>query len=147
MEAAGKALELVRSVAQDAEPDARLFETAVAMLALLDGLPAAREEASLAFLLRLCAVIGLSPRLDRCATCGTVAPVGKAALFDPRMSSIICRACGGGPLRLSGPARARASRCLGARWTEEGKDEWAESERKEIERLATAMRREHLDRR
>lgn len=147
MEAAGKALELVRDVAQPSEPDARLFDTAVAMLALLDGLEVMREEAMLAFTLRLCAIIGLAPRLDRCAMCGTVAPSGKAALFDPRMSSIVCRSCGGGPLRLSGAARARASRSLGAKWTDEGEAKWGEPEKREVGRLVSAMRGEHLERR
>ena len=113
---AGAALELVREIAPAREPDERLFDTVVQVLETLDGAPEAREEILIAFQIRVAAVAGFSPGLDVCARCGRRAPEGKAARFDPVVGSIVCRACGGGPLHLSGETRARMRAHVGGAW-------------------------------
>ncbi len=104
---AAAALELVRETAADHEvPDARLLPTIVRYFEILE--LAGSDRASrvhAAFTLRLLALTGHAPNLERCGRCGRVAPPSKAALFDPRQGAIVCRACGGGPLKLGGGQR------------------------------------------
>mgnify|MGYP001596848539 CR=1 FL=1 len=60
----------------------------------------------LAFTLRLLAITGHAPNLEHCGRCARIAPVGKAALFDPALGAIVCRDCGGAPEKLSGAQRS-----------------------------------------
>lgn len=144
MQAGGRALELVREALPSGPVDARLFDACVALFEMLDAADAARDEHELAFTVRLAALLGFAPRVDRCARCGAIAPDGKAALFDPRASSVVCRACGGAPLKLSGATR----RLLGALgtdgWTELAHTEWPATARDEVRRVAQGLVASHL---
>jgi len=110
MQAAGRALGWVR----DAVPP-RVREPALwsAAQALLDDLAAPPSDANAprarlaAFGLELLGCCGWALDLERCVACGGACPEGQAALVDPRRGGLVCRACGGAPLLLSGPARAR----------------------------------------
>jgi DNA repair protein RecO (recombination protein O) len=107
MTAAGAALEVLRALAPEHHPEPALFEATERFferLAVsepgLERLEALRAEA------RFVGVAGFAPNLQRCGRCGREAPRGRAALFDPAAGSVICRACGGAPLKLTGEARA-----------------------------------------
>jgi DNA repair protein RecO (recombination protein O) len=113
---AGAALELVREAVPVREPDARMFAVALEMLEVLDAEAAPAAELLLAFQARVLALAGLAPGVDVCARCGKRAAEGRAAYFDPELGGIVCRACGGGPLRLGGEARALVASWLGASW-------------------------------
>jgi DNA repair protein RecO (recombination protein O) len=108
MREAGRALELVRRVAPQREGEPRLLAVVEQLFEELDQGPAEERESGGAHLraaLRALAVVGLSPRLDACVGCGRAPEPHQAALFDPGRGGIVCRACGGGPLRLSARAR------------------------------------------
>lgn len=109
MREAGRALELVRRIAPQREGEPRLLACVEALFAELDQAVASGSSHRGAFArssLRALAVVGLQPRLDVCVGCGRAPEPGQAALFDPGRGGIVCRSCGGGPLRLSGRARA-----------------------------------------
>ena len=104
MLAAGAAMELLREALPDRGPDAALLDAAVDFLDMLAG-GAPPEELLLGFQIRALALLGFHPGLVACASCGKEAPPGHAALFDPARGSIVCRACGGASLYLSGDTR------------------------------------------
>jgi DNA repair protein RecO (recombination protein O) len=139
MMAAGAGLTLVREALPPREPDARMFRTCVAFL---DGLEQAGEAAEvseavlLAFQVRLMALAGFAPELDACAGCGKHAADGQAALFDPDRGAVVCRACGGGSVLLSGSTRAHLRVCAGSAWAEPRP--WTAQERTEA---GTALER------
>jgi DNA repair protein RecO (recombination protein O) len=105
MREGGRALELVRAVAPQREGEPRLVEAVLAMFVELEADPMAHGPFARC-VLRVLSVVGLAPRLSACVGCGRAPEPRQAALFDPGRGGIVCRACGGGPLRLSGPARA-----------------------------------------
>ena len=122
----------------------RLFDACVALFEMLDAADAARDEHELAFTVRLAALLGFAPRVDRCARCGAIAPDGKAALFDPRASSVVCRACGGAPLKLSGATRRLLSALGTDGWTDLAHTEWPAAARDEVRRVAQGLVASHL---
>ena len=104
--AAGAALAVIRERVPDHEPEPAVFDIAVRLLAALDaGAPA--EEALLFLHIRVLALLGFAPTLDRCAHCGKNPPAGRSASFDAERGGIVCRACGGGRLVLSAGALRR----------------------------------------
>jgi DNA repair protein RecO (recombination protein O) len=113
IELAGAALALVRDATPDHQPDPRVLDATIALLESLEEADGAREELLLAFQARLLALIGLAAGLDVCGHCGRRAPEGQAALFDPSLGAISCRACGGGPLRIGGVLRGRLATAQG----------------------------------
>lgn len=111
MREAGHGLELVRKVAPQREGEPRLVDAVEALFEELDppgggDSGPAWQGAAARCVLRVLAIVGLAPRLDACVGCGLSPEPRQAALFDPVRGGIVCRACGGGPLRLSGRARA-----------------------------------------
>lgn len=117
MQAGGAALELVRRVAPERQPDPEAVPTLARFFELLDagGGPTAR----IAFELRFLAIAGLAPMLCACSRCGRAPKSGQAALFDPTLGGLVCRACGGGPIHLSGALRDRMARWLDDSWHQE----------------------------
>lgn len=144
MQAGGRALELVRDALPSGPVDARIFDSCVALFEMLDAADAAREEHELAFTVRLASLLGFAPRVDRCVSCATVAPAGKAALFDPLRSAIVCVACGGAPVKLSGAARRLLAAMATAGWTELAHAEWPSAARDEVRRVASGLVASHL---
>ncbi|MGF1464978.1 MAG: DNA repair protein RecO [Sandaracinaceae bacterium] len=116
MTTAGACLELVRELLPPREPDPSWLPTVVDLLEALDA-GAPPEELRIAFTLRFLALTGFAPGLERCGRCDRPAPPGRAALFDPVLGALVCRACGGAPWKLSGSLRARMTASLGPRWT------------------------------
>jgi DNA repair protein RecO (recombination protein O) len=124
MHAGFAALELLRELSPEHEPDPAVFATAVALLGELEAGAAAPACALVCFEARLLALTGFSPQLDRCGLCGKQADPERAALFDPRQGHLVCRACGGGPHRLSGAARMRLARSAGPDWIDAAREPW-----------------------
>ena len=104
IEAAGAGLEMLRATLAERQPEPEVFERVVAFLLDLDAgaSPATRL---LQFQLDTLDILGLSPELEQCAVCAKPAPLERAALFRPTAGGVVCRACGGGSLRLSAATR------------------------------------------
>jgi DNA repair protein RecO (recombination protein O) len=146
MSLAAAGLELVREATPEREPpDARLVPTVVRFFELVED--SAAEEVRLAFTLRLLALLGLSPNLARCGRCGRPAPEGKAALFDPALGAVVCRACGGGPIKLPGALRRLLSEASTRRWDALGTETWDEEARRTAGAAVDAFLSSHLGRR
>lgn len=127
--AAGAALAVIRERVPDHEPEPAVFDAAVRFLtALNEGVPA--EEALLSLHIRVLAILGFAPTLDRCVHCGKMPAPGRSASFDAARGGIVCRACGGGRLVLSGGALRR---WVALQATSELPEQpWPDSERHEI---------------
>lgn len=139
---AGSACELLRRALPAREPDARVFEAAVGFLEALDGAEGAPEELLLAFQVRLMALAGFAPGLDVCAGCGRRADEGQAAMFDPDRGAVVCRACGGAPMHLSGATRSRLGSALGRGWARQGA--WDAREKAQAREALDAFISRHL---
>lgn len=118
MREAGRALELVRDATPPRESDPRLLETVVRLFELLSEAAGAPETARAAFEVRYLALLGLTPRVDACARCGRTPEPGQSALFDGGVGAIVCRACGGGPLRLPASTRGLMSLASTSAWAD-----------------------------
>lgn len=110
--AAGKALSWVKRAAPQHTPEPNLWR---AISLLLDELNKPEEvdqpERLLAgFGIRLLEVLGWGLHLTTCVSCSKLCPNGRSAWIHPERGGIICRQCGGGPLRLSGAAREEMRR-------------------------------------
>lgn len=123
MSVAAAGLELVREAVPDREPDPRFMPLLERFFEVVEELPP-RDELRIAFTLRVLALVGLGPNLDSCGRCGRRAPEGKAALFDPALASVVCRACGGGSVHLSGALRARLGQCATRSWDVQAAEAW-----------------------
>jgi DNA repair protein RecO (recombination protein O) len=128
MHAGFAALELLRELSPEHEPDPAVFATAVALLDALEQGRADSQSTLLCFEARLLGLCGFSPRLDRCGLCGKHADQARAGLFDPRLGHLVCRACGGAPYRLSGATRARLVRAAGPLWVDAAREQWLQPE-------------------
>ena len=104
IEAAGAGLELLRATLAERQPEPEVFALTVDFLLALDaGHPPATR--LLQFQLDVLDLLGFSPELEQCGVCGKVAPEDRVALFRASAGAIVCRACGGGALRLSALTR------------------------------------------
>jgi DNA repair protein RecO (recombination protein O) len=127
--AAGAALAVIRERVPDHEPEPAVFDTAVRLLtALNEGVPA--EEALLCLQIRVLALLGFAPTLDRCVHCGKTPAQGRSASFDGVRGGIVCRACGGGRLVLSAGALRRWAVVQAT--SEFPEEPWSDREREEI---------------
>ena len=115
MTVAASGLEIVREALPEHDrPDPRLLPAIEAFFELAQSL--ATPELRIAFTHRVLSLSGLSPNLASCGRCGREAPLGKAALFSAELGSVICRACGGGPFKLSGGLRGALAGAASAEW-------------------------------
>jgi DNA repair protein RecO (recombination protein O) len=129
MQAGFSALELLRELSPEQEPDAAVFATAVALLGALDAAQGDEpERLLLCFEARLLALCGLSPRLDRCGLCGKPAEPARSGLFDPRLGHLVCRACGGASHRLASATRLALMRAAGPDFIAVAQGEWSGGE-------------------
>jgi len=129
MQAGFSALELLRELSPEHEPDPAVFTTAVAVLSALDAAQGDEpERLLLCFEARLLALCGLAPRLDRCGLCSKQADPARSALFDPRLGHLVCRACGGASHRLSAASRLALMRAAGPDFIAVAQAEWPRSE-------------------
>lgn len=107
LEAAGKALKWLRRAAPHETPEPALWQSISVMLDELATPEGAEHSAGLltAFGLRLLEVLGWGLNLVACVSCGKPCPPGRAAWVNPERGGLVCRECGGGPIRLPGEAR------------------------------------------
>lgn len=146
MSVAAAGLELVREATPEREPDARLLPTIERFFEVVSATPP-RDEVRIAFSLRVLALVGLTPNLASCGRCGRPAPEGKAALFDPALGAIVCRACGGAPIKLSGSVRARFAQCSARSWDEEASAAWPHDDIAIAREAVDALLARHLSHR
>lgn len=144
MDLAGRALELVRELVPPREPDPRFVETVITFFERLEEADGGVAESRLAFELRFLAIAGWPPRLDACGRCGTRAE-DRAALFDPAMGAIVCRACGGGPIHLHAATRARMIAAMREGWSGSARG-WSAREVAEATEAIDAFVRRHVGR-
>jgi DNA repair protein RecO (recombination protein O) len=128
MSAGFAALELLRELSAEHEPDAAVFATALELLAALDAEQAAPERLLLCFEVRLLGLLGFAPRLDQCGQCGKQPALGQAGLFDIRLGHLVCRGCGGAAHRLGGAVRTQLMRSSGPDWADAAMVAWPEPE-------------------
>lgn len=108
MEAAGRALRWIRTVAPPNTREPALFATLNELLdALNDPLRTNPEPMLATGGLRILSDIGFALVLDRCVRCGRVCPLDSPACLDPLLGGLVCRACGGARLVLKPDLRAR----------------------------------------
>jgi len=109
LDAAGTALAWVRSAAPDHTPEPELFRVVNRLLDRLAAPENARQprlelaESGLGLLRAL----GWGLAFDQCVRCGRRCSAGRSATLTPALGGLVCRACGGGDLLLSGDERAR----------------------------------------
>ncbi len=115
MAIAGRALELVRDATPPRESEPDLLEAVIELFEALCARP--DESARVAFVIRYLALLGLAPQLESCGKCGKRPGDGRSSLFDPASGSIVCRACGGGPLLVPASTRALMSQSIDDGWT------------------------------
>jgi DNA repair protein RecO (recombination protein O) len=118
MNAAFAAIELLRTLTPEHEPDAALFELGCALLDRLEHGPESGDALFACFALRLLALSGMAPRLDRCGRCGRTPRPDQSVELDAAEGRLACRQCGGAALRLSAALRARLAQASGPAWIE-----------------------------
>jgi len=119
MRAVGGQLDWLRRLLPSRQPDPDVFETTVQLLeAVAMAPPPDVKRLVVAFRARVASLLGIEPSLVRCARCGREPGPRQAARFDPASGGIVCRACGGGPLTLSGDARRGLIAAQGTDWTD-----------------------------
>lgn len=111
LEAAGKALVWLRRSAPGHTPEPKPF---LALTEFLDELDQGKIDTTpqghvAAFGLRLLEGLGFGLCLDRCISCAKACPEEAASLLSPEKGGLICRACGGGPIRLDAASRRALS--------------------------------------
>lgn len=107
LEAAGKALNWVKKSAPHHTPEPELWRAISLLLDELNKPEEVDEPARLVagFGMRLLEVLGWGMHLTNCVSCTKACPAGRAAWIHPERGGIVCRSCGGGPIRLSGTTR------------------------------------------
>lgn len=112
MNVAGRALSWIRRAAPARTPEPALWTL---IHALFDRLDDASEPRAPSLLLASAGLavtqaLGFGLDFERCVRCGKVCPAGQPALLDPARGGLVCRACGGGRVRLDPGLRARLAR-------------------------------------
>jgi DNA repair protein RecO (recombination protein O) len=146
LNAAGALLRLTRDLTPEHSPDEDLFEALVAMLAALERPDVPSAAFSVAFQLQLLALSGLAPLLHACGGCGKLPGTGRAAEFDPQRGCLVCRACGGAPLRLGAALRERMVAALQGDIVAVAQADWPVAELASAERLLSLFIAHRLQR-
>jgi DNA repair protein RecO (recombination protein O) len=136
-------LEAVDQVAQEREPDPRLYQMLVGALRSL----AAADSPLLvpAFFWKLLALEGSQPVVDRCVGCGAEPPAVDLVAFDIGEGGALCRGCRRGR-PVSPGALAMVRRILGGQLAQV-LQEPAGTVTAEVDHLATRSLEQHLERR
>jgi DNA repair protein RecO (recombination protein O) len=106
LDEATRILRWVRSTVGGGTPEASGFARVSEALDALDRGEPPREVVLRAGL-GLLDALGYALELERCTSCGRTCPEGAPALISPVAGGLVCRACGGGPLRLEASQRVR----------------------------------------
>ncbi|NUP14495.1 MAG: DNA repair protein RecO [Polyangiaceae bacterium] len=110
LEAAAELLSFARSLVVEGPNEAESFDIVESGLDAIAERDPSEASAVLAWGgAQLLAATGYALDLEACVRCGTPCPPGAAALVDPAAGGLVCRACGGGPILLSGARRAAIS--------------------------------------
>jgi DNA repair protein RecO (recombination protein O) len=141
MTIAGRALEVVRAATPPRESDPELLGAVLELFEALSIAP--RESTRVAFVIRYLSLLGLAPQLDACGKCGKRPSKGQSSSFDPANGSIVCRACGGGPIVLRAATRERMSAATTRAWASE-LDPWTDLETRSADDLLGAFMERHL---
>jgi DNA repair protein RecO (recombination protein O) len=133
-------LDAVEQIAEDRGPSPRLFDVLVGGLRTVED----RNPPALvgAFYLKLLAVEGVSPALDRCATCGADDAM---LLWAPEAGGVRCGPCGGG--RVVAPEVLSVARAVLGGGLNAVLDLPMGSATHELEVLASGLLESHLERR
>lgn len=123
------ALELVRELSAEHEPDAQVFETTLALLTALDVDPCDPDALLTCFGMRLLCLLGFAPQLSRCGVCGRTAGPSQSTTFDAREGHLVCQPCGGAPVQLGAALRGRLLQAQGEGWRSAAEPGWAGDER------------------
>lgn len=108
MEAAGRALRWLRTVAPPAIREPGLFATINELLDALNDPSRGHPDAQLATGgLRMLTDIGFALVLDRCVRCGRACPTDAPSCLDPLLGGLVCRNCGGARLVIRPELRNR----------------------------------------
>ncbi len=108
MEAAGRALRWIRTVAAPGTREPALYAILNELLDAFDDPSLGSLDAHLATSgLRILAIIGFALVLDRCVRCGRPCPMNAPSCLDPLLGGLVCRACGGARLVVRADLRAR----------------------------------------
>jgi DNA repair protein RecO (recombination protein O) len=136
MEAAGGLMRLARDLMPERVPDEAVFEALSESLVLLDSAEPLRSTKAVAVAgaAQLLALLGFAPMLSECVACGKQPGATQSTLFDPPRGGIVCRACGGGPERMSSKVRALLSFALESP-LRDAVEHAAQGELREAERL------------
>jgi DNA repair protein RecO (recombination protein O) len=112
------AVEVVARLSADRDPHPALFALLVRALAALETAPRPAR-VSVAFGLRAVDLLGHRPRLDRCVSCGRLAPFPSAAL-DVTAGGLVCPDCrpGADAMPLSGGLLGTLTRMRALSWEE-----------------------------
>jgi DNA repair protein RecO (recombination protein O) len=137
LQAAGVLLRLARDLVPERVPEPIVYEALADMLVALDEPDMPPKRLQVAAQAQLLSMTGYAPLLTACAICGKVPGDGRPALFDPERGGLICRACGGGPERLSFGLRSRLLAALEGDLREAAAADWTDVELREAERLLT----------
>jgi DNA repair protein RecO (recombination protein O) len=134
LEAAGALLRLARDLVPEHVPDESVYEGVAHMLVALDEPALSAKAVQLAAKVHLLALTGFAPQLAACAVCGKQPAEGQTALFDPARGGLVCRACGGGPVKVSSNVRAYLGRALDGEVALAAQADWSDAELREAER-------------
>lgn len=139
-------LEAVDVVAQEREPNPRLYQMLVGALRSLSSSDSPLLVA--AFFLKLLAIEGFHPVLDRCVSCRASGDTATLAGFDADSGGALCRACCRGPgvIPMSPPALVLMRNVLEGGLAEALKQIPGPAVR-EVTSLATVSLEHHLERR
>ena len=137
----GAALDLVRRITREEDPEPRLFDDVVRLFEALGAGTHLPEELRLAFSIRVLSLVGMAPELETCALSGVRCPPGQSAFFDPERGSIVRQSLGGRGVLVSGETRAALVRARGAAWLEARFDD---PRRAEARRLLQAFLAAHV---
>jgi len=133
-------LEAVDQLAQEGEPNPRLYQMLVGALRALEANDSALLVA--AFFWKALSAAGVHPVLDQCVRCGAADDL---VAFDVVEGGVLCRACRSG-VPVSAPALALLRRILGGGLAA-SLAEPASTVTHEVDHLATAAMEAHLERR
>lgn len=140
MQRGGSALELVRRLLSDDEPDCGAYAVTVRALELLDTEPEGRlPQVLIGHRMRILSLHGVAPDLERCGGCGRRPAQRQAALFDPGRRQLMCRACGGARCHLSGRSRVLLSTLCGRGWDEVVTLDWPQAVMDEVQPVVDAL--------
>lgn len=129
MREGGYALEAIRALLPERQPEPRLFTALIDFIGALDAPECATpRQLKLGLLVQAIAVMGFAPQLDRCGVCKRAPTHEQAVQLHPARGYIVCRACGGARVLLSGRTRALWSGLTSEGWLLAASTPWPDQQ-------------------